>query len=94
MTIEVLDPTWEGENTTVFSPAARPAVLEGLTVGVISNGKKGTRPFFEELARELEGRFGAARVELLTKADYSAPAEVEVLDEARRWNALVAGIGD
>ena len=94
MTIEVLDPTFEDASGPEFNAAPRPASLDGLTIGIVSNGKKGTQPFFEALGRELEERHGAGRVELLTKADYSAPAETAVMDEARRWNALVSGIGD
>jgi hypothetical protein len=30
----------------------------------------------------------------LTKANYSAPAEPEILNEAERWQALIAGVGD
>ena len=50
MSIEVLDPSWEDGNVADFSRAERPGALAGLTVGVISNGKQGTRPFFEALA--------------------------------------------
>ena len=94
MTIEVLDPTFEGTTGPEFHAAPRPQSLTGLTIGIVSNGKKGTQPFFEALGRELEARHGAARVELLTKSDYSAPAETAVMDEAQKWNALVSGIGD
>ena len=94
MTIEVLDPTFEKAEGPRFERATRPSSLDGLTVGIVSNGKKGTQPFFEALARELEQRHGAAKVEMLTKANYSAPAETAVMDAARKWNALVSGIGD
>ena len=52
MPIEVLDPTY-GDDTNEFALAGRPVSLEGATVGVISNGKQGTRPFFDALEREL-----------------------------------------
>jgi len=90
--IEVLDPT-HGEEPSEFRPAPRLADLKGAAVGVVSNGKQGTVPFFdgvEERLREL----GAARVERVTKASYSAPAEREVMDRAARWQAIVAGVGD
>ena len=41
MTIEVLDPTYEGD-TSSFKYAAGLKNLKGATVGIISNGKKGT----------------------------------------------------
>ena len=93
MPIEVLDPTY-GDEIHQFAPARRPASLEGATVGVISNGKQGTRPFFDALERELRERYGVAAVVRATKSNYSAPADPDIMDRARQWTALVAGVGD
>jgi len=93
MSIEFLDPTHES-GAQRFALAKRPVSLEGATIGIVSNGKKGTKPFFDALERELIQRYGVARVVRLTKANYSAPAEAEILDEAQRWQALIAGVGD
>jgi len=93
MTIEVLDPTY-GDDTNEFALAGRPLSLEGATVGVISNGKQGTRPFFDALERELLERHGVAEVVRVTKSNYSAPANPDLMDRARQWTALVAGVGD
>jgi len=93
VTIEVLNPTYDGSATS-FHPAPRLDTLDGLTVGIISNGKQGTVPFFDALADELSGRYGVADVVRVIKANYSAPAGDEILDRARSWRALVAGIGD
>ena len=68
--------------------------LEGATVGVISNGKEGTRAFFAAFEKELRQRYGVAQVVLRTKSNYSAPADAALMDEAKRWHALVAGVGD
>jgi hypothetical protein len=90
--ITVLDPT-HGERPVPFAAAPRLAGLDGAVVGIVSNGKKGTVPFFdgvEERLREL----GAAEVERVTKPNYSAPAPREMMDRAARWQALVAGVGD
>ena len=92
MTIEVLDPT-HGDEPDPFRPAPRLGSLEGAVVGIVSNGKQGTVPFFDALERSLL-ELGAAEVERVTKANYSAPAEPAVMDRARRWQALVAGVGD
>ena len=46
MTLEILDPTHEG-NTGNFAFASRLSALEGTTVGIISNGKRNTIPFFD-----------------------------------------------
>lgn len=91
--MEFLDPTHEADHRA-FAPARRLATLEGATIGIVSNGKKGTRPFFDALEREFTGRHGVAKVVRVTKANYSAPAEPGLLDGAARWQALVAGVGD
>ncbi len=93
MTMEILDPTHEGESPD-FAPASRLKSLDGTTIGVISNGKKGTKPFFDALERELIEKYGVATVVRRTKSNYSAPADAEIMEEAKQWHALVAGVGD
>jgi hypothetical protein len=94
MSIEVLDPT-HGDGADPFEPAPRLDSLAGATIGIISNGKQGTRRFFDALAAELIDTYGAADVVRVTKSNYSAPAEAEIVDRAKEeWNALVAGVGD
>ena len=93
MPIEVLDPTY-GDDTCEFALAGRPMSLAGATVGVISNGKQGARPFFDALEHELLERHQVAEVVRVTKSNYSAPADPEIMDRARQWTALVAGVGD
>ncbi len=92
MTIEVLDPT-HGEDPEPFSEAGRLATLDGATIGLISNGKQGgTASFFDAVERELRSR--GADVDRVIKANYSAPAEPEIFDRAKRWQAVIAGVGD
>jgi hypothetical protein len=93
MTMEILDPTHEGASPD-FAPAARLPSLGGATIGVISNGKKGTKPFFDALERELIDKYGVANVVRRTKSNYSAPADADIIEEAKQWHALVAGVGD
>ena len=93
MTLRVLDPTFE-ESASGFTLAPRLAGLEGATVGVISNGKKGTVPFFAHLAGLLRTRYGAADVVLRVKGSFSAPAEDAIIGEAAEWSAAIAGVGD
>lgn len=93
MPFDVLDPTYD-ETAATLEPAERLSMLEGQVVGIISNGKHNTRPFFAALAGELRDTYGAADVVLVTKPNYSAPAGDDILDRAKQWNALVAGIGD
>lgn len=90
--IEFLDPT-HGETANQFTPAARLGSLSGVTIGLLSNGKKGTEPFFAALAEQFL-ELGVAEVDRVTKSNYSAPAEPAVMDRAKRWHAMVAGIGD
>jgi hypothetical protein len=93
MTIDVLDPTY-GDVALDFEPTPRLANLAGVTLGVISNGKQNTGPFFDALEAELRDRYGVADVVRVTKPNYSAPAGDEIMNEAARWHALVAGVGD
>ena len=90
--LTVLDPT-HGEEPAEVTPASRLTTLDGVVVGVVSNAKQGTVPFFAGLAERLR-ELGAAEVDVVTKPNYSAPAPREVMDRAARWQALVAGVGD
>jgi hypothetical protein len=92
MSIEVLDPT-HGDDPEVFRAAPRLDDLDGVVIGLISNGKQGTKSFFDALESELLDA-GVGRVDRVTKANYSAPAEPAVMDRAKRWQAVVAGVGD
>ena len=91
--MEFLDPTHESD-ARAFELAPRMASLEGKTIAIVSNGKKGTKPFFDALAKEFIERYRAADVVRLTKDNYSAPAEPPLLRDSARWHALVSGIGD
>lgn len=90
--ITVLDPT-NGERPAELAAAPRPASPEGMVVGIVSNGKQGTIPFFDGVEERLL-ELGAVDVERVTKPSYSAPAPREVMDRVARWQALVAGVGD
>lgn len=93
MSIDLLDPTHEAR-PAAFERPARPASLAGATVGFISNGKEGTRGFFTHLERMLRAEFGVAGIVVRTKANYSAPAEPEIVRESAGWNLAIAGLGD
>lgn len=93
MTIRVLDPTPESE-APLGQRAPRLAGLAGTTIGFVSNGKEGTKPFFAHLSRMLREEHGVREVVLRTKSNYSAPADGWIAEEMRRWDAVVAGIGD
>jgi hypothetical protein len=93
MPLKVLDPTTE-TTPPLGQPSPRPASLAGKTVGFISNGKEGTTGFFAHLDLMLRQEFGVAEVIRRVKSNYSAPADPDIIDELRRWQAVVTGIGD
>ena len=93
MTLRVLDPTNE-RKAAGGQDAARPTSLRGKTVGFISNGKEGTKRYFAALDRLLRAEFGVADVVWRTKSNYSAPADAAIVDEIKRWQAVVTGVGD
>ena len=93
MTLRVLDPTNEMKGVG-GQPAARPSSLQGKTVGFISNGKEGTKGYFGHLERMLRDELGVAHIIWRMKSNYSAPAEAAIVDEIKRWQAVVTGVGD
>ena len=93
MVFQVLDPTNETV-PPIGQPAPRTASLAGRTVGIISNGKEGTKGFFAHLDGLLRAEFGVGDVVLRTKSNFSAPADRDIVDEIARWHAVVTGIGD
>lgn len=93
MILRVLDPTNETK-AAGGQPAARPSSLAGKTVGFISNGKEGTKGYFAHLERLLRDELGVAHVVWRTKSNYSAPADAAIVDEIRKWHAVVTGVGD
>jgi hypothetical protein len=93
MVLQVLDPTNETA-PPLGQSAPRPVSLAGRTVGVISNGKEGTKGFFAHLDHLLREEFGVADVVLRVKSNFSAPADRHIIDEIARWHAVVTGIGD
>ena len=93
MILRVLDPTNEGK-APGGEPAMRPSTLQGKTVGFISNGKEGTKGYFTQLERLLREELGVANVVWRTKSNYSAPADAHIVDEIKRWQAVVTGVGD
>ena len=93
MSIQILDPTHEND-FQAFSLAPRLSQVSGATVGLISNGKEGTKPFFDAMETALRERHGVRDVIRVTKPNYSAPAGDDIFANAKDWDALIAGIGD
>ncbi len=93
MTFQVLDPTNESAPPS-GQLAPRSASLRGKTVGIISNGKEGSKGFFAHLDRMLREDFNVANVITRVKSNYSAPADGYIVTEVANWDAIVTGIGD
>ena len=91
--MRVLDPTNEMK-AVGGRLAERPSSLQGKTVGFISNGKEGTKGYFAHLDRLLREEFNVADVVWRTKSNYSAPADAHIVDEIKKWHAVVTGVGD
>ena len=93
MTIEVLDPTLEGDSRE-FKIASGLKDLKGSRIGIISNGKRGTYLFFDALEELLKSKYEVKEVIRVVKKNYSAPAEEEIMTEVKKWDAVIAGVGD
>jgi hypothetical protein len=93
MGLQVLDPTNE-VIPPVGQPAPRLTALTGKTIGLISNGKEGSKGFFAHLDRMLRAEFGVASVVTRVKSNYSAPADPQIAAEIAGWDAVISGIGD
>jgi hypothetical protein len=93
MILRVLDPTHETRGAG-GRPAPRLSSLRGKTIGFISNGKHGTKGYFTQLERMMREDLGVAQVIWRTKSNYSAPADVHIIGEIPKWDAVVTGVGD
>jgi len=93
MNLDILDPTHEGDAES-FALAVRLPSLRDTTVGLLSNGKKGSKPFFDAIENELLETHGVAKVVRAIKSNFSAPADAHIMEQAKTWDALVAGVGD
>jgi hypothetical protein len=93
-TITVLSPSYDRRATVTRALPVRPARLQSATVGMLSNGKVGTRIYFDHLERLVREQWDVAQVVRRTKRNYSAPAEPALIREAVDWEVMFAGVGD
>ena len=93
MMIEVLDPTYE-DDASSFRYAPGLDNLKSATVGIISNGKKGTSHFFNAMEDLLKKKYKVGKVIRVVKKNYSAPADEKIMKEVKNWDATIAGVGD
>jgi hypothetical protein len=93
----ILDPTGLSERPAAegLTLAPRPAELNGVTIGLLENGKQNARRFLEDVAAVLRERYGAGEAQLRRKEIFSQPASPELVDElSRQSEVVVIGIGD
>jgi len=91
--MDVLDPTAEARPQSV-SRAPRLAALHHRRIGLLSNGKIAVAPLFDQLEALLREAWTPAEVLRLTKGNYSAPAEPDVIRQLARCHLIVTGVGD
>jgi hypothetical protein len=89
----VLDPTAEADPQTV-SRAPRLDSVHHRRIGLLSNGKAAVAPLFDYLESLLLQEWNAHEVLRLTKGNYSAPAEPDLIRELARCDLIFTGVGD
>ena len=94
MSCIVLDPTNTAVEST-FKSAARPEILEGLTLGLIDNGKKNSDYVLKQIAMRLKTLYGIENEIWVKKPSPSHAISQAAADElAHKAHVVVAGIGD
>ena len=91
----ILDPTLRAATPQAAMRAARPAQLDGATLGLLANGKTHGMTFLDRIAEHLRAHLNVAELMRVTKANASAPAPPEDAKRlALRCRAIVTAIGD
>ena len=91
--MHVLDPTAEA-NPQPVSRAPRLDSLRHRSIGLLSNGKVAVAPLFDHLESLLRQEWKAHEVLRLTKRNYSAPAEPDLIRALARCHLIFTGVGD
>ena len=91
--IEILDPT-VAASTQPIAFAPRPDALAGKRVALIENTKYNSDRLLARIGDILKQEYGVADWKLFRKHNSSVPAHQEIIDEVKRYDLMVAGIGD
>ena len=93
-TIEVLDPTAEAiPEHAVVSP--RPGSLDGVTLGLLANGKQNSPELLEMVYDVLADSYEFKGVVARNKGDSSRPCPDDILQElVERCDAVITASGD
>ncbi|MFB6346257.1 MAG: hypothetical protein ABEK50_10865 [bacterium] len=94
MTLTYLDPTSQPD-TGDANVSDRPESLEGLTIGLLDNGKTKADRLLELVAAELSDRHSNLTLETVGKPSPFKPAPNEKIESiASQFGAVITGIGD
>jgi len=92
----ILDPTLRAPAATTTTPRApRKTSLDGVTIGLLANGKSNGMALLERVMERLAARHAIVEVVRVAKTNASAPVsenDAEML--ARRCGAVITAIGD
>ncbi len=93
---KILDPTLRAPVATATAPRApRKTSLDGVTIGLLANGKSNGMALLERVVERLTTRHAIVEVVRVAKTNASAPVsenDAEML--ARRCGAVITAIGD
>ena len=90
----VFDPTVPLE-TTIFSYAPRPTLLQGLRIGLVENTKFNSKEILCKIAQQLEKHYGMTMVYLDRKKSSGHAVSNEAIALFKQQADLVlAGVGD
>ncbi|MBI2909269.1 MAG: hypothetical protein HYX92_16615 [Chloroflexi bacterium] len=91
---DVFDPT-QGPKTKRGELAARYATLDGLTLGVIWNGRPVGNEILARVLEAIRGKYQIREVVFRKKTFIGQRAPDDMLEEmARRCQVVIAGVGD
>lgn len=92
--MQLYDPTASGPQRVAFR-APPLASLDGVTIGILENGKLNAPEMLREVAALFAQRHGCTVRPLYHKANASAPAPKEILERAvQEVDFLITGLGD
>ena len=92
--VEVLDPRVEPiPEQAIIAP--RPSSLDGVSIGLLANGKQNSTELLEMVCEVLADRYDFSVVIAKNKGNASRPCPEDLLDElAERCDVVVTSTGD
>ena len=92
--MRLYDPTSSGAKRQL-TRAGRLASIDGMTIGILENGKLNAVEMLREVATLFEERHGCTVKTIYHKSNASAPAPKETLAKAvKEVDFLITGLGD